>query len=175
MSKAVEAKDLLPSGVIVVRGSKWKAKWLAEWDDPAEWKLPVTSRSPSMQLLREKFGGKEIYAATAPEATTTTSGRGVMKTPAALATPPPPILQLAALVTAAVAGTPTQAVARVGFAIPSPLQPAALVVLAMVRAPAQAAVAGIPVPALVAAADIPPQRLILVWEEPQPPSSSPFW
>lgn len=126
-----------------------------------------------MQQLRERFGGKEIYAATALEATTATSGRGVMKTSAALTTPPP-ILQLEALVTAAVTGTLTQAVAAVGFATPSPLQPAVLVVLAMVRAPAQAAVAGIPALALVAVADIPPQRFILVWEEHQPPSSSPF-
>lgn len=108
----MEVKDL-PSGVNVVRGSKWKAKWLAKWDDPAEWKLPVAGCSPSMQQLREKFGG-EIYAATAPEATTATSGRGVMKTPASLATPPS-ILQLEALVTAAAAGTPTQAVAAVSW------------------------------------------------------------
>lgn len=35
-----------------------------KWDEPTEWKFPVAVHSPSMEQLKEKFGGLEILMAT---------------------------------------------------------------------------------------------------------------
>lgn len=64
VDKAADAKKLLVSlGVNVIQGSRWKMRWLVEWDEPTKWKLPIATCSPSMEQLREKFGSLEIWAA----------------------------------------------------------------------------------------------------------------
>lgn len=50
VGKAAETEDLLlPAGLNVVQGGRWRAKWLAKWDNPSEWKIPITGCSPPME------------------------------------------------------------------------------------------------------------------------------
>lgn len=150
VGKAAEAKDpFLPTGVNMICGSRWKAKRLAEWDDPAEWKILIASHSPSMEQLREKFGGMEIHAAATQGAAAATISPGAVKTPTVLETPSPPMLQPVAPVATAVAKTLAQT--AVAFITPPPpLQAASPVAPAMVGAPAQALTAGVLTPAAAA-------------------------
>lgn len=65
MGKAVEAEySLAPPRVMVIQGSKWKAQRAAEWEEPMEWRFLITTHSPSMEQIRERFRGLEVQGST---------------------------------------------------------------------------------------------------------------
>lgn len=67
MGKVAEAEDpLIPAGVSVIQGNRWKVRRQVEWDKPIEWKISTAVRSPSMEQLGEKFGGLAIKGAMSP-------------------------------------------------------------------------------------------------------------
>lgn len=57
--------SLVPPGMVIIQGTKQKASKAAEWIEPIEWKPPTMACSPSVEQLREKFGGMEMWG-TAP-------------------------------------------------------------------------------------------------------------
>lgn len=44
---------LIPLGVAITQGSKWKAKRAADWEESAGWKFLTTSHSSSVEQLQE--------------------------------------------------------------------------------------------------------------------------
>lgn len=99
MEKAVEAEyTLVPPGVMVVWGSKWKSSRVVEWEELMEWRFPITTHSSSsMEQFREKFGGLVVQGTTSPRSVTMEGGMRTAKLLAvkSLPLPQPMVLSLA--------------------------------------------------------------------------------
>lgn len=105
-----------------------------------------------------------------PETMATATNSRTTKTLETLAAPSPPLLQLVTQLLIAAAGVPAQMAVAADFPTPPslPLQPVETAPVAAARAPVAATVRA-PAQALMAAAGIPPQGFVLMWENCQPP------
>lgn len=79
VAKAAEAEEpIIPSGVNVISGSKWKAKRPVESDKQIKWKFPATTHSP-LEQLGEMFRRLEIKGVVLPGAAAAVAGTGGVK------------------------------------------------------------------------------------------------
>lgn len=61
VGKAAEFEFLLfPSGVALIRGSKWKVWRAADWEEPGEWKFLTSCCSPLVEQLCERLVRMEM-------------------------------------------------------------------------------------------------------------------
>lgn len=54
MGKAAEMEfPLIPLGIAITQGARWKARRAAKWEESIEWKPATMAHSPLVEQLRE--------------------------------------------------------------------------------------------------------------------------